>query len=423
MFSFARRLVDRLDGSNLLQHQSDNSYFKETQKINNNGYGLRVLKVIPHSGAHRLGLEAWFDYIIRINNNELPMKYPPSLSYSVNDDGAVNYGQSSEEAGMIDWDALAQELENIAHHNGPRQVEFEVWSAKGGVIRQVRIPLDEFRRELPAETGADEKAYLNNFQQIGLTVQSEHLNTATYVWRILNTHPGSPAFDAKLVPQSDYIIGCDSSFESDGHGKGLLSNGGERLLSQTVLSYYNHHSTVQQKDTIPILLYVYNHDHDVLRPVTVNLSRGWSAGGSKGILGCDVGYGWLHRIPEVIGKFDNMEPIDDLLYENKTDLSYSFNEKATANAPPSSAPPSSAPPSSAPAAVSENAFVPQAAPIVPPTIPTPAKAAKKKRHHVSVGVDLTSFMNEELDKSKASDVMYGEVANGSLPPPPPKVSK
>lgn len=415
MFSFARRLVDRLDGSNLLQHQSDNSYFKETQKINNNGYGLRVLKVIPHSGAHRLGLEAWFDFIIRINNNELPMKNPPSLAYSVNDEGAVNYGQQGAEAGMIDWDALAQELENIAHHNGPRQVEFEVWSAKGGVVRQVRVPLDEFRKELPADTGADEKAYLNNFQQIGLTVQSEHLNNATYVWRVLNTHPGSPAFDAKLVPHSDYVIGCDSCFDADDHGKGLLSNGGERLLSQTILSYYNHHSAVQQKDTIPIMLYVYNHDHDVLRPVTVNLSRGWSTGGAKGILGCDVGYGWLHRIPEVVGKFDNMETIDDLLYENKTDLSYNLNEKAPE--PEISAPPQSAPPRTA--SFSGTAIVAQAAPIAPPSIPPSAKLAKKKRHHGSANVDLTNFMNEELDKSKASDVKYGEQPEDTPPPPPP----
>lgn len=413
MFSFARKLVDRLDGSNLLQHQSDNSYFKDTLKINNNGYGLRVLKVIPHSGAHRLGLEAWFDYIVRINNNELPMKYPLNSSYSVNDDGAVNYGQGSEEAGIIDWDALALELENIAHHNGPRTVEFEVWNAKGGVIRQVRIPLDEFKKELLADTGADEKAYLNNFQQIGLTVQSEHLNTATYVWRILNTHPGSPAFDAKLVPHSDYVIGCDSLFEEDGHGKGLLSNGGERLFSQTVSNYYSHHSSLQQIGTVPILLYVYNHDHDILRPVTVNLSREWSSGTARGILGCDVGYGWLHRIPEVVGKFDNMETIEDLLFENNVDLKYNLNESSDQGQSAAAPPTSSSGPS----------FVPLAAPIAPPPVAPPAKAAKKKKHHGSANVDLTNFMNEELDKSKASDVKYGEVAEDTPPPPPPKVAR
>ena len=59
------------------------------------------------------------------------------------------------------------------------------------------------------------------------------------------------------------------------------------------------------EDNIPITLYVYNHDYDILRPVTVNLSRSWGTGYNRGILGCDVGYGLLHRIPEVVGKFDN----------------------------------------------------------------------------------------------------------------------
>ncbi|PSK78682.1 hypothetical protein CJJ07_001454 [Candidozyma auris] len=419
MFSFARRLVDRLDGSNLSHHQSDDAYFKETLKINNNGFGLRVLKVIPHSRAHKLGLEAWFDYIVRINTNELPMKYPQQSGYGIKDDGALNYGSVSPEVGVIDWDVLAQELENIAHNNGPRTVEFDVWSAKGGVIRQIRIPLDEFHSELRADTGADEKAYLNNFQQIGLTVQSEHLKNATYVWRILNTHPNSPAFEAKLVPQSDYIIGCDSCFESDGNGKGLLSNGGERLLSQTILSYYNHHSALQQKDKIPIQLYVYNHDYDVLRPVTVHLSREWSKGTVKGILGCDVGYGWLHRIPGVVGKFDNMEPIDDLIFENDADYSYKLQQESTEQQHPRSLSQQSTEPKGPPPSL------PTAQPLGPPSAPAPPKSARKKKHtNPSANIDLTSFMNEELDKSKASDVQFGEVAEATPPPPPPsKVSR
>ena len=58
---------------------------------------------------------------------------------------------------------------------------------------------------------------------------------------------------------------------------------------------------------------MYNHDYDILRPVTVNLSRSWGTGYNRGILGCDVGYGLLHRIPEVVGKFDNNSIVDDIL--------------------------------------------------------------------------------------------------------------
>lgn len=293
MFSFAKKLVDRLDGS-----AARDTYFGATLAANNAGYGLRVLRVEPHLAAQNLGFEAWFDYIVGVNHHDLPMTYPLLLLYAIADDGSVSLDAAAEQASMVNFDFLAQELAQIAQSPAP-SVVFDVWSAKGGVVRQVHVLL----RAPGAETAPDSGTvplYANSFASIGLVVQSQHVNTATYVWKILSTHAGLPAFQAQLIPYLDYIVGCDLAFPSDVHGKGLLAKGGEHLLSRTVVLYYNHHYATLQEDSIPIVLYVYNHDYDVLRPVTVHLSRSWTPGANKGILGCDVGYGLLHRLPESV---------------------------------------------------------------------------------------------------------------------------
>lgn len=517
MFSFAKKLVDRLERN--VPNQADESFYKGLLRINNNGFALRVLHVQPHSASLAAGIEAWFDYIVRINNHELPMKYPMSStpSYGINDDGTISYGGRSDDAraSEVDYDTLAQELATIASSSN-KSVTLDVWSAKGGVLRLVVLPLDLYVYTSNKQDDRLHEIFHDRFKQLGITVQSHHVNTATYAWRILNTHLGSPAFQAQLIPYLDYVIGCDSSFPTDQNGKGLLVQGGEALFSKTILNYYNHHYATLGEDNVPITLYVYNHDYDILRPVTVHLSKSWAVGGSRGILGCDVGYGLLHRIPEVVGKFDlKYEKIDDVLFENKSDYSYKFDEKGrpdfafhtqTSSVPSSVAPsiPASTlasnqvskPPSpltnnsmgmvayepehepehepqlisacqahtpnpparnaevrtpliaeflvSTPqkhrssvltprartpsnptftsATISSPAVIPSAG--VPPSV-APPKIHRKKRHFASNGLgDLTDFMNEELTKSKNSDVKYpGGDTNGPPPPPPPKTAK
>jgi hypothetical protein len=258
------------------------------------------------------------------------------------------------------------------------------------------------------ETTVDStKLFHGLFAEIGVVLLSQHLNTATYVWRILQTHMGSPAFQAQLVPYSDYIIGCDAASPDEPQGQGLLTSGGEALLSRVVLNYYNQHYLKTNDDFVPITLYVYNHDYDILRPVTVNLSRSWGTGHNKGVLGCDVGYGLLHRIPEVIGKFGNNEIVDDLLFENKEEVAYNLNPQAQPT-PAVAAPPAPGP----------DAFVPLSAGAAPPP---PRGAGKKKKHVAPAGGlgDLQDYMNEELAKSKEQDVTAGSPTKDSVPPPPP----
>ncbi|KAM9924985.1 hypothetical protein OXX59_004165 [Metschnikowia pulcherrima] len=294
-----------------ISKESD-SYFRANLNINNAGHGLRVLYVTPDSTAQKHQFEAWFDYIVGINGHDLPMKYPIShaRSYSIGEDGSFSYSNKdeSDEASIIDFDLLAQEFAMAA--SGPHKiVTFKVWSAKGGVERDISVQLTPSEKRDADIQNTPGKWHLHSdlFAELGLTVSSQHLNTATQVWKILNTHPHSPAFQALLVPYSDYIIGCDSAFPSDTSGKGLLAGGGEHLLATVVSSYYTRHNATLQDDQIPIIFYVYNHDFDVVRPVTVYLSRGWAPAQNKGILGCDVGYGLLHRLPAVPGKFALLE--------------------------------------------------------------------------------------------------------------------
>lgn len=426
MFSFAKKLVDRLEGNSSPDSNVKDSYFKNAIEINNKGYALRVLNVVPHSTAHEKGFESWFDYIIRINNHELPMLYPQlsNYSYSINEDGTINYGgnATSQQGAAINFELLMQEINTLAKHE--QDLVVDVWSAKGGVIRQISLPLAKFEASGNSEdqTSANEdetvhKLFVNNFKQLGLTLESQHLNTATYVWRILNTHQGSPAFMSQLIPYSDYIIGCDSAFPNDVNGKGLLVIGGESLLSKTILNYYNYHYSTSNEDNVPITLYVYNHDYDILRPVTVNLSRSWGTGQNKGILGCDVGYGLLHRIPEVVGKFDNNSIVDDVLFESNESVGFQPQQtlppQHSAYIPPASETPQ------------EN-YINTAPP--PPTVgtvpPPPRGSARKKKHIVDKsGVEsLDDYMNEELEKSKKLDVSTkpsGSSTDSSIPPPPP----
>ncbi|XP_076253756.1 Golgi reassembly-stacking protein 2 isoform X2 [Rhynchophorus ferrugineus] len=92
------------------------------------------------------------------------------------------------------------------------------------------------------------------------------------VWHILEIHPNSPAELAGLKPFSDYIIGADSIMhESD--------------------DLYN---LIENHDGSSLKLYVYNCDLDSCRDVTITPNSRW---GGEGLLGCGIGYGYLHRIP------------------------------------------------------------------------------------------------------------------------------
>lgn len=418
MLSFAKKIIDKFEDGYHSMNDENDSYFKGSLKLNNKGHGLRVLHVEPQSEAHKKGLESWFDFIVKINHHELPMKYPNPLGtqYSVAEDGTIHYGDPKmlRQAAMVNLELLREELVKIAgNEHSSKEVVLDVWNAKGGVTREVVLPLGELGQATSAEELKEEHMQVSFFSKsLGLTLESQHLISSTYVWRILHTHEHSPAFQAQLIPYSDYVIGCESAFEGDSDGKGMLGAGGESLLSHTISSYYNAHYSVSHQDVIPITLFVYNHDYDVLRPVTVNLSRSWSLGKNRGILGCDVGYGILHRIPEVIGKFEGNNIIDDVLFESKQRVAFEApehlgqSEQIALSSQRDNQ------------ASNSNVFVP-----ISSAPPPPKTANHHARRHSNRGVkleDLNDYMDEEISKSKELDhKALGPVESSSLPPPPP----
>ncbi|MFH4980532.1 hypothetical protein AB6A40_007241 [Gnathostoma spinigerum] len=94
------------------------------------------------------------------------------------------------------------------------------------------------------------------------------------VWHVISVQPNSPASIAGLISNTDYILGAES-----------VLNQADDLIAH-----------VQANEGKPIKLYVYNVDMDSVREVTLTPNSAW---GGEGCLGCDIGYGYLHRIPFV----------------------------------------------------------------------------------------------------------------------------
>ncbi|KAG0316896.1 Golgi reassembly-stacking protein 2 [Linnemannia gamsii] len=94
------------------------------------------------------------------------------------------------------------------------------------------------------------------------------------VWHILDVAPGSPAIEAGLCAHADYVIGTPL---------GIMR--GEQDLYDLVEDYI--------ADELP--LHVYNANTNEVREVIIIPREDW---GGQGLLGCDVGFGYLHRLPK-----------------------------------------------------------------------------------------------------------------------------
>ncbi|KAG0018911.1 Golgi reassembly-stacking protein 2 [Entomortierella chlamydospora] len=89
----------------------------------------------------------------------------------------------------------------------------------------------------------------------------------------LDITPESPAEEAGLRAHSDYIIGTPLGVT---RGEGDL------------------YELIEEHIGEPLPLHVYNADTDQVREVVIVPNEDW---GGEGLLGCDVGYGYLHRLP------------------------------------------------------------------------------------------------------------------------------
>eukprot|EP01126_Amoeba_proteus_P017291 TRINITY_DN1825_c0_g1_i6.p1 TRINITY_DN1825_c0_g1~~TRINITY_DN1825_c0_g1_i6.p1 ORF type:complete len:236 (-),score=18.73 TRINITY_DN1825_c0_g1_i6:250-957(-) len=108
----------------------------------------------------------------------------------------------------------------------------------------------------------------------GISVRYQNIDEATeYVWHVLEVYQKSPALDAGLVSFEDYIVGSpDIVFTSYEH----------------FFHYVRTHMGVS------LFLYVFSRKTNQVRLVSLTANEDW---GGEGCLGCNIGTGYVHRIP------------------------------------------------------------------------------------------------------------------------------
>jgi hypothetical protein len=241
--------------------------------------------------------------------------------------------------------------------------------------------------QIPADTAS-----------LGLSLQWKPLSAVDDVWHILDVTPNSPADAAGLLPYGDYIIGSP---------EGLVK--GESGMSELVEQFLNK----------PLRLWVYNHEYDVTRLVTMEPSRSW---GGTGALGCVLGYGALHRIPPSLEE-PPQAPGETLFGSART----SIDQVGYPGSQPQDIP--SMPPASTD---SPHYIVPAdmslpppplhtASMISPPAAGPPRKAGQKARPRVAPALDMDDYFKEGEAKSKEQDSAPSRSKAGTPIAPPPKV--
>ncbi|ANB15167.1 Grh1p [Sugiyamaella lignohabitans] len=476
MFAFAKQLVRSAEG---IISNSDDSYHDSGANsgygnAGNNppAYGFRVVHVDQNSAAREAGIESLFDFIIGLNGHDLVFPQPDYSS-----DAGQQYHPHHQRQGSNQHVTVTAEtapidtfLQEIANCRG-RSVSFEVWSAKGRVQRTVQLAVPEAEKSLiesggddtssttgPAASGRASGHYQGHDRNmssqsnysasdsgttyddfgLGLTVQWTPLEVADHVWHVLNVSPNSPAERAGLISHADYIVAAE---------KGLLESGGESLLarvvSRMVSGYYNQYPQEQDLGNAPpppeIELYVYNHDYDTVRPVRIQPNPNW---GGSGLLGCGVGYGLLHRLPVVVGKFSasgagrgrSVSRSSNNLYTPGVAPGDTLFEASHEDEPVSPLPEQSS-------VYSDNndtsnfitpASLANAAPHISAHPPPPPRstANKTRRHHAhsvthanQAGADLSSYFAEEEQRSREVEGTRAINPSSTLPPPPPPSKK
>lgn len=272
---------------------------------------------------------------------------------------------------------FAQEVRNCAGAS----VTLGVWSAKGQRIRELQLLVP---KDPPS---------------LGLALQWTSITSTQEVWHILDVAPDSPAEQAGLLPYGDYIIGTPEGIVRGEAGMGELI---EDHLSR------------------PLELYVYNHEYNLTRPVTITPSRSW---GGSAALGCTLGYGALHHLPAPLQE-PPQAPGETLFeaatFEVEGDAARSAFVPASSIAPPGS---SQSPLPAAEFLVPANQ--PNMAP--PPSAgrtasPSTHKAGRRARavHGLSADRAMDEYFQEGEAKSREMDNAPSPVGGAKGVPPPPK---
>lgn len=110
---------------------------------------------------------------------------------------------------------------------------------------------------------------------LGITIRFDVLQSLDkHTLHVLDVYPDSPASAAGLDEFNDYILGCGD----------LLFDGPDEFGE-----------IVQHNTSRPVRLYLYNVRTEAVREVMITPDTNW---GGEGCLGCGVGAGYLHQLPQ-----------------------------------------------------------------------------------------------------------------------------
>ncbi|KAG2180179.1 hypothetical protein INT43_003968 [Umbelopsis isabellina] len=330
--------------------------------------GRHGFHVKENSPAYHAGIEQFFDYIIGINGHKLD-------------------GGNSE---------LLQEQ---FAQNVDKSVVLDVYSSKEQSVREVTI--------VPSRSwhtpGKPEETSL-----IGCSIRfCSYENAGEHVWHVLEVAENSPAEMAGVIPHTDYIIGSPH---------------------MTLRSEDDFYTLVEESLGKPLRLYLYNTEWDSCREVIIIPNHEW---GGQGSLGCDVGYGLLHRIPRRQPKVTSSYENNPAEHESSSSQMYSNTIFSTPDYQPSDAlsnntthfeeaisvttPDEASSSAIAPAPVAataqlntpvhtevENPVLPMDVPATPIT-ETQTNTSKKESPTIAEATPVENLLSKQLEESKLSE--------------------
>jgi len=258
--------------------------------------GYRVLGVQPNSPASKAGLVSFLDFLVGANDRMLL--------------GSGEGLEDGEEYDDVDLPGLLEE-----NKNAKKPVEFRKWwlsSAMTDAVHAVRAQIQLIRTILtPCAVHHDlsliclylslqyklkKKTVVWNIKSqqtrlvdllpaddwggaglLGVTIRLDNYAGAEdRLIRVLTVEDQSPASVAGLVPYKDFLLGtAHQTFENT------------QVLAAVLKQY---------EDRV-VELYVYNCDSDLVRVVALMPTLSWGGGG---LLGAEVGIGYLHRLPHTV---------------------------------------------------------------------------------------------------------------------------
>lgn len=213
-------------------------------EIRGSSMGYQVLRVYPDSPGSAANLEAYFDFIVAAGNTR--------------------------------FNKLDGSLKEILNASIDQKLKLTVYSTRYKRIREVEI--------VPS-------ANWGGNGLLGVSIRfASFEGVDERVWHVISVTPNSPAFNAGLKANEDYVIGADT-------------------LLQDSDDLYN---LIEAFEGRQLKLFVYNTLTDTCREVECVPNKRW---GGEGSLGCEFGHGYLHRIPTKLDltQGDNVSLLTPLL--------------------------------------------------------------------------------------------------------------